>query len=278
MNNKKEKILIYSAMAIIIILILVVIVMIWFPMFNKISNSDINTYNSTITYEDTMKEYYSNYLNEYLKITNFDILYEKINKDYMSDIGIQNKDEMKQYLRDNDLISMDIDVQNIEYSNNENYSIFRVLYNSHGIKKYVNIKETEPYKFSITFEQSELNTLLEKNDINLTLNNVNYIFELIESTENSIRYKLTIENNSNNEYIYDFSALNSIQLVYSNSNYVNMASVANSSTVNYSLTPGSTKSIEILFNISFNNQFNINGFLLNNVKVDGANTKIELLF
>ena len=239
MNNKKEKILIYSAMAIIIILILVVIVMIWFPMFNKISNSDINTYNSTITYEDTMKEYYSNYLNEYLKITNFDILYEKINKDYMSDIGIQNKDEMKQYLRDNDLISMDIDVQNIEYSNNENYSIFRVLYNSHGIKKYVNIKETEPYKFSITFEQSELNTLLEKNDINLTLNNVNYIFELIESTENSIRYKLTIENNSNNEYIYDFSALNSIQLVYSNSNYVNMASVANSSTVNYSLTPGS---------------------------------------
>ena len=57
-----------------------------------------------------------------------------------------------------------------------------------------------------------------------------------------------------------------------------MASVANSSTVNYSLTPGSTKSIEILFNISFNNQFNINGFLLNNVKVDGANTKIELLF
>ena len=277
-DNKKEKILIYSAIIVIITLILIVIILIWIPTFKNFKNSDANKYNNNITYEDMMKKYYTNYLNNYLKVTNFDVLYEKIDKDYMSGLDIHDKEKMKQYLNEKDFISMDINVQNIDYAKNDEFHIYRVLYTSHGVKKYVNIKETEPYKFTITFDQQELNSLLDKNSFTLSNDYVNYKFDVITSNDKSIKYKLTIENNSNNEYIFDFSALNSIQLIYADSNYVNMAAIANSSDVNYSLAPGSTKSLEILFNISFNNQVNINGFVLNKVKVDGASRKIELLF
>ncbi len=278
-NDKKEKLIIYSAISIIAIILLIVIIFIWSPTFKKFQNSNINTYDDTITYEKIMDEYYTKYLNNCLNIANFDILYDKIDRDYISSLNIENtKESVKNYLRDNGLISSDINILDIDYSTDGEVNIFRVLYKSYNLNKYVNIKETEPYNFTITFEQQELNSLINKKNIKASINSVIYNVETLSSNDKSIRYKITIENKSNDEYLFDFSALNSVQLVYDDFNYINMASIANSANIDYKLTPGSTKTVEVLFNISFSNQIRINKLILNDVYVNNKKTKIELNF
>lgn len=278
-NEKKEKLIIYFSISIIVIIFVIIIILIWSPTFKKFQNSDINTYDDTVTYEEIMNEYYTKYLNNYLNITNFDILYDKIDKDYILSLNIEDtKENVKNYLRDNGLISSDINVVDIDYTTDGEVNIFRVLYTSHNLNKYVNIKENDPYNFTITFEQQELNTLISKNYINANINSVIYNVEVVSSDDKSIRYRITIENNSNDEYVFDFSALNSVQLVYDESNYINMAAIANSSDVNYNLSPGSTKMIEILFNLSFSNQVKVNKITLNDVYINNKKSKIDLNF
>ena len=272
-SDKKEKILINIAISVVIIILIVIIYLIWSPTFS--SNESINTYDSSITYESTMEEYYRSYLNENLKITNFDNLYENINKEYIENsIGEDNKDKLEQYLRDNNLISMNVTIDNVTVSNNGYQYIYRFSYYVHNMKKYVNITEIRPYIFEISFEQSDLSTLNNGN-FNFIQDDIYYAFEVLSSNDTSIKYKLTITNNSNHEVIYDFSNLNSIQLI-NNNRYINMALIANSSTVDYSISPGSYKSIEILFNVPFSEQMNISGFKVNNVTVNGEVGSIEL--
>lgn len=272
-SDKKEKILINIAISVVIIILIVIIYLIWSPTFS--SNESINTYDSSITYESTMEEYYRSYLNENLKITNFDNLYENINKEYIENsIGEDNKDKLEQYLRDNNLISMNVTIDDVTVSNNGYQYIYRFSYYVHNMKKYVNITEIRPYIFEISFEQSDLSTLNNGN-FNFIQDDIYYAFEVLSSNDTSIKYKLTITNNSNHEVIYDFSNLNSIQLI-NNNRYINMALIANSSTVDYSISPGSYKSIEILFNVPFSEQMNISGFKVNNVTVNGEVGSIEL--
>lgn len=276
-SEKKEKILIYSAIGIVILLLIGAIIFIWRPLFKNIETSSLNRYDSTITYENMMKSYYSLYLEKYLKINNFDELYKHIDQQYLSQIGDKSEEELKDYLLTNGFISSKITINEIHYSNIDSTSaLYRVFYTSNSGNKYVNISETDPYKFTISFEQDNISNLSSKKDIIITEDMVKYTFKLIDSDNNSVRYKLTIENNSDKQYDYDFSALNSIQIIYGENSYMNMASVANSSTVKYDVSPGSSKSIEILYNLPFENQMSVKGFYIRNVKIDNTSYNIKL--
>ncbi len=275
LSDKKEKVLIYTAIVIVAIIFIIVMYFIWSPFINETQNNDLNDYDTSITYENSMCDYYRNYLSEALKVTSFDNLYGNLDDDYINTISDGNKENVKQYLLDNNLISMDINITNIEYSTDSINNVFRVTYTTHNMTKYVNITENRPYNFKINFEQDNLKSLINSSG-ETTYDNLKYNFEILESTLNSIRYKVTITNNSEYNYEFDFSALNSLQIIDNNSHYTNMALVANSVDVDYTLTPGSSKSIEVLFNISFENQMNITGFKFNNVILNGTTTSIEV--
>jgi len=275
-NENKEKILIYSAIIVIICGFLAVIVAIWSPLFKNKKYSSLNTYDSTITYENMRKNFYKQFLEKYLKIDNYDKLYNYISSDYIESLGNYSKEQLRNYLLSNGLISTSITVNDITYSNiDDNESMFRISYTSNLGSRYVNVYEDKPLNFKLSFEQEDLSSISSKKNMKFVNDNVKYTFEVQEANDTSIRYKLNIENNSESTYEYDFSALNSVQVI-SNSNYVNIASIANSSSLDYIITPGSSKSIELFYNLAFENQMNITGFLIRNVKVNGVTQNIKL--
>lgn len=277
-ETKKEKILTYAIVVIICIIVVMIICAIWISIFSKIDDKGkYNTYEDK-EYESTMISYYKKYFNENLKITNFDELYSKIDVDYISSLNIQDKEKLKEYLIENRYISMTYSIENIKLSKSSNQNdIFLVSYSVADEQKYLSITEKTPYNFVVSFlEENNLNNLLSNMNLNKTIDNINYNFEVIESNENSIRYKLTITNNSNKTVTYDFSYLNSIQMKYNENKYINIAAVANSSTINYEILPGSSKSIELLFNLPFEEQNSIQGAKIYNVKIDNNVYTIEI--
>lgn len=275
--EKKEKILIYFVVILISIILLLVIIMIWKPMVSKSIN--YNYYDNNINYNDEMINYYKNYMNEILKVTNFDKLYNKLDSEYVDSLGLDNEEDVKEFLRENNMISMKYEVNNVElYESDNNDNLFLVTYTVSERQKYVYIIESSPYNFTLSFNtDNNLKDLLsDRINIHKTIDDVKYDLEVIESTKDQIRIKITITNNSNQSITYDFSNLNSFQLKYGNDNYINMAAIANSSTVNYEILPKSSKSIETLFNLSFANQVNINGARLNNVKINNDTYTIDI--
>ena len=274
-KEEKEKIYIYSIIIITAIIVVLVIAIIWNPMIKN--KETINTYDDSITYESTMKQYYKKYVADNLRIDRFDELYSRIDNDYLNSIGLTDEDEVKEYLKQNKIISMTYEINNIEMFISDSKHMFLITYTIENNQKYIIIEEEKPYNFKISFvKNNNLSELLSKTNISKTVEDIEYDMCTIDSTRNSIRMKLTIKNNSNKTYEYDFSNLNYLQLKYGNDEYVNMAAIANSSTVNYAITPGSEKSIEVLFNLSLSDQLNISGFKLNNVKRDSNTYTLEI--
>lgn len=274
-KEEKEKIYIYSIIIVTAIIVVLVIAIIWNPMIKN--KETINTYDDSITYESTMKQYYKKYVADNLRIDRFDELYSRIDNDYLNSIGLTDEDEVKEYLKQNKIISMTYEINNIEMFISDSKHMFLITYTIENNQKYIIIEEEKPYNFKISFvKNNNLSELLSKTNISNTIEDVEYDMCTIDSTRNSIRMKLTIKNNSNKTYQYDFSNLNYLQLKYGNDEYVNMAAIANSSTVNYAITPGSEKSIEVLFNLSLSDQLNISGFKLNNVKRDSNTYTLEI--
>lgn len=274
-KEEKEKIYIYSIIIVTAIIVVLVIAIIWNPMIKN--KETINTYDDSITYESTMKQYYKKYVADNLRIDRFDELYSRIDNDYLNSIGLTDEDEVKEYLKQNKIISMTYEINNIEMFISDSKHMFLITYTIENNQKYIIIEEEKPYNFKISFvKNNNLSELLSKTNISNTIEDVEYDMCTIDSTRNSIRMKLTIKNNSNKTYEYDFSNLNYLQLKYGNDEYVNMAAIANSSTVNYAITPGSEKSIEVLFNLSLSDQLNISGFKLNNVKRDSNTYTLEI--
>ena len=279
MTENKEKILVYIAIAIIIVITIVVIGLIWGASISNVDDNTINNFDPTITYEEVMTDYYKEYLAENLKLINYDILYENINHDFITSVNCNTKEELKYYLRNNNLISSDINIQNIEYSNdNSDNSYYRVTYIVHNITKYVNITESSPYNFLISFEQNNFDSI--NNNINAKVNydSVNFDLKVIENNDTSVKYSITITNNSNDNYQFDFLSLNNVSLRYDNNKYTNMAVAVATSNEDYTITPGSSKSFDVLFNLDFSNQMKIDGIRFANVKINQDTTSIEISF
>lgn len=279
MTENKEKILVYIAIAIIIVITIVVIGLIWGASISNVDDNTINNFDPTITYEEVMTDYYKEYLAENLKLINYDILYENINPDFITSVNCNTKEELKDYLRNNNLISSDINIQNIEYSNdNSDNSYYRVTYIVHNITKYVNIIESSPYNFLISFEQNNFDSI--NNNINAKVNydSVNFDLKVIENNDTSVKYSITITNNSNDNYQFDFLSLNNVSLRYDNNKYTNMAVAVATSNEDYTITPGSSKSFDVLFNLDFSNQMKIDGIRFANVKINQDTTSIEISF
>lgn len=280
-SEKKEKIIIYVAIGIVAVIILFVLVMIWKNYIVTQKYKAINKYDSTVTYENTMKEYYTKFLSENLKINNFDNLINYISEDYLKNNNLIDKDNeaIKYYLRDEGLISTKITITSVTYTTDGINNYFRFRYEAGNKYKYANIIESAPYNFIVTFEQGDISSLIRNKEVTRKVNEVTYYFKMVEATNSSVTYDVTITNNSENEYTFDFSALNHAQLVYDDVNYANIATSIVSTTDDYSITPGSSKTYRLLYNINAENQFLISGFRFTNVKIGNTEkNQIDIVF
>lgn len=275
-ENSKINYLIYPVIGIIAIIVIIVIVEIWSPMIAKTSKKSINTYEN-VNYEQQVEKYYTNYLNNSLKITNFDNLYEKLDENYVSSLGISGKEEIKEYLKSNSYISMNftLDSFNYYYANNKNYII--VTYTIKDTKKYITITENSPYDFKLSFmNEYNLKGTIYNFNISRTMDNVDYLFDIVESTRDNIKVKLMITNNSDKTIVYDFSYLDSVQLLSEGNETTNISSIANSNESKYTLTPGSMTSLELYYNIPYEKQLSISGVRINNASINGVAYSVDL--
>ena len=198
-KEEKEKIYIYSIIIVTAIIVVLVIAIIWNPMIKN--KETINTYDDSITYESTMKQYYKKYVADNLRIDRFDELYSRIDNDYLNSIGLTDEDEVKEYLKQNKIISMTYEINNIEMFISDSKHMFLITYTIENNQKYIIIEEEKPYNFKISFvKNNNLSELLSKTNISNTIEDVEYDMCTIDSTRNSIRMKLTIKNNSNKTY------------------------------------------------------------------------------
>ena len=213
MEKKNLHFIIYPIFIIIIILVIISIVIIWKPTFSKMNKNEINTYKD-LNYEEEIKNYYMQYLNNNLKITNFDELYKRIDSQYIEKLGTTSKEELKTFLKDNSFISMSFNITNIDVYEQENKNYLIVTYNVRNQTRYITITENKPYDFKISFmDNYNLESSVNNFKLESDVDNINYSFDIVESTSNSIKFKLTITNNSNKAVVYDFSYLDSIQLI-----------------------------------------------------------------
>lgn len=265
-NDKKEKILIYSAITLVIVLIISLIIIIWSSSLSKVQYSDINKY-SDMSYENISTNYYREYLDKNLRPNNFDILYENISSEYMSSINCETKEDMKAYLINNHLISNDLSIVEISYTENDNYNYYRATYRAFGQVKYVNIKENKPYNYEISFEQNNINGFINKGSISELYNDeILFELEMINADSNSVKYRITINNNSIHTYKFKFNSILGAQLRYDKNKYANISALALNESETNEIEPESSKTFEFLYNIDFKDQVKIDGFLFADVK------------
>lgn len=275
-EEKRNKMITYSVALIVILILIVILYFIWAPTFSKLDSSGINKYEDK-NYEEEIKKFYNNYLSENLKITNFDKLYLKLDKDYLSEIGINEKDKVKEFFRENSYISMNITINSIDIYDKEIGKLLVATYTVNDGVRYAYINEITPYNFTLSFmKDEELSENLLSFNKNKVVDDIEYNVEIIQATKNNIKLKLSIINNSANTLSYDFSYLDSIQLEYGENKIVNIAALANSNNSKFELTPGSTNSCEATFNLSWSDQININKIIINNIKLNGSDYKVEI--
>lgn len=275
-EEQVNKLITYSVALVVILIFLVVLYFIWSPTFSKLDSDGINKYEDVI-YDEEIKKYYTEYLNKNLKVTNFDTLYLNISQDYINEIGISDKNELKEFLKENDYISMNFTINNIDIYSNDLGTVIMVTYVVNGNTRYVCINENKPYNFTVSFmKNEELSKSMLTFNRNEIIDNVDYTIDIIESTRDNIKLKINITNDSNNNFYYDFSYLDSIQIVYSDNKITNIAAIANSNNSSFELTPGSTNSVEVTFNLSWKDQLNISKIKINNIKLNGSDYKVEI--
>ncbi len=268
--------ILYPILVLIVIIVIIAIIAIWSPTFFKMKKNTINSY-IDLNYEEKITDYYRQYLNNNLKLTNFDELYSKIDSSYINSLGISDKEELKSYLKENSYISMNFKLLNFEIHQLESNNYIIVSYSIKNTTKYVTITESRPYEFKISFMDSyNLSNSVYDFELSGIRDSVEYNFDIIESTNNNIKLKLTITNNSNRTIAYDFSYLDSVQLIYDENTTVNMSSIANSASSKYSLTPGSMTTLEVYYNLPYEKQLSISGARINNATINGTSYSVEI--
>lgn len=274
--EEKEKKFNFSIIPILAIFVLLIIIIIWTPTFKKMSKDGINTY-ETVNYDSQISSFYSNYLKENLKVTNFSNLYTKIDEEYLESLNLNDEESAKEYLKSNNLISMNISMGYTSVYRGAKNNVIIVKYYVNDVEKYAIIKEKTPYHYTISFSTDEnYGKGIVPVNKKASSNQIDFNASILESNKDSLRIKVEIVNNSNNIVKYDASYLDSIQLVYDTTKTMNMAATASSNSTAFEIAPGSSRSIEGTFNINFADQLKIEKIRLNNFSINNEEIDMEI--
>lgn len=262
MENDKEKLLIYFAIGVIAVIFLIVLVIIWMP--EKVDSSKFTRYGTSNEYISYAEQMYKNELIKLLNINNSSSLLEKINEKFLTNNGLTN-DTVIEYLQKNFMIGNDIEILSVETASSADVCVFRYEYSCLGQNKYLQIIEKSPYEYTISFEQSSTELInVEEKVVNE--GGIEFVVKPVSSTANSLKYDITINNKSTDNYKFDFSSLNSVQLILNDGSRTNLASTIIGIEDNYELSQNSSLKNELVFNIPFSNQGKVQGIRFNYVE------------
>lgn len=269
------------------VLAVLVIIYIWWP---KGNNSIVS--NSKFTYEDIDEkekaiDIYKTKIMTFLTENDLEQLYQKLDEDYKAEKNITEKN-YQAFLEESGFISkngISIGECTVNIQKDDVY-VYRFKYTCNNVSKYVNVIETKPYEYTLSFEQNSIpivnNTYTETNEGTISsstkttiIDNIKY--EVTKNTlrENGITYTLKITNNSDKNVEYNFDNITNVTAIMSDGKRANMGGAVISADEDI-LTPGSSLEKELFFAISSQDQNKIKTIRLQQVKIGDESKTVSI--
>lgn len=269
------------------VLAILVIIYIWWPKGN-----DSIVSNSKFTYEDIDEkekaiDIYKTKIMTFLTENDLEQLYQKLDEDYKAEKNITEKN-YQAFLEESGFISkngISIGECTVNIQKDDVY-VYRFKYTCNNVSKYVNVIETKPYEYTLSFEQNSIpivnNTYTETNEGTISsstkttiIDNIKY--EVTKNTlrENGITYTLKITNNSDKNVEYNFDNITNVTAIMSDGKRANMGGAVISADEDI-LTPGSSLEKELFFAISSQDQNKIKTIRLQQVKIGDESKTVSI--
>lgn len=269
------------------VLAVLVIIYIWWPKGN-----DSIVSNSKFTYEDIDEkekaiDIYKTKIIPLLAEKDLNQLYQKLNEEYKLEKNITEKN-YQAFLEESGFISkngISIGECTVNIQKDDVY-VYRFKYTCNNVSKYVNVIETKPYEYTLSFEQNSIpivnNTYTETNEGTISsstkttiIDNIKY--EVTKNTlrENGITYTLKITNNSDKNVEYNFDNVTNVTAIMSDGKRANMGGAVISADEDI-LTPGSSLEKELFFAISSQDQNKIKTIRLQQVKIGDESKTVSI--
>lgn len=269
------------------VLAVLVIIYIWWPKGN-----DSIVSNSKFTYEDIDEkekaiDIYKTKIMTFLTENDLEQLYQKLDEDYKAEKNITEKN-YQAFLEESGFISkngISIGECTVNIQKDDVY-VYRFKYTCNNVSKYVNVIETKPYEYTLSFEQNSTpivnNTYTETNEGTISsstkttiIDNIKY--EVTKNTlrENGITYTLKITNNSDKNVEYNFDNITNVTAIMSDGKRANMGGAVISADEDI-LTPGSSLEKELFFAISSQDQNKIKTIRLQQVKIGDESKTVSI--
>ena len=269
------------------VLAVLVIIYIWWPKGN-----DSIVSNSKFTYEDIDEkekaiDIYKTKIMTFLTENDLEQLYQKLDEDYKAEKNITEKN-YQTFLEESGFISkngISIGECTVNIQKDDVY-VYRFKYTCNNVSKYVNVIETKPYEYTLSFEQNSIpivnNTYTETNEGTISnstkttiIDNIKY--EVTKNTlrENGITYTLKITNNSDKNVEYNFDNITNVTAIMSDGKRANMGGAVISADEDI-LTPGSSLEKELFFAISSQDQNKIKTIRLQQVKIGDESKTVSI--
>lgn len=271
----------YAALAVL------VIIYIWWPKGN-----DSIVSNSKFTYEDIDEkekaiDIYKTKIIFLLAEKDLNQLYQKLNEEYKSEKNITEKN-YQAFLEESGFISnngISVGECTVNIQKADVY-VYRFNYTCNNVLKYVNVIETKPYEYTLSFEQNSIpivnNTYTETNEGTISsstkttiIDNIKYEVTKTILRENGITYTLKITNNSDKNVEYNFDNITNVTAIMSDGKRANMGGTVISADEDI-LTPGSSLEKELFFAISSQDQNKIKTIRLQQVKIGDERKTVSI--
>lgn len=275
------------------ILAIIVLLFIWWPK-DKLNNVNGNFKYSDVDEEQMAIDIYKTELTPLLSKKNMDKLYEKLNYNYMAQNSI-TKDNYKSFLETCNYISDSVNIIECSVSRQGNdIYIYKFKYSSNNEIHYVNLIESFPYEYSLSFEQdtipivdntSSISNIEDNSKSEETSNNSNtktsviddIVYEIKVNTirDNGISYTLKITNNSDKNAEYNFDNITNVSAIMSDGKIANMGGTVISSEEDI-VTPNGSLEKDLFFAISSQDQYKIKTIRILNAKIGEEKKTINI--
>lgn len=288
--NSNKKTFNYTILFVVVYVVLALIILawIWWP-------SDSKTPNTKFKYEDVDEgkkalNIYTSKIKSLLAENDLPFLYSKLDANYKSQYNI-NENNYVIFLEQANYISKNINITDatINIQDNDVY-VYRFTYTCNNRKCYVNLIETKPYEYTLSFEQETIpianNSSNDGNGNNIgnsnsnvtkttTIDDIKYEVSKTTIRENGITYTLKITNNSDKDVYYNFDNITNVSVIMGDGKIANLGGAVISSDED-SLTPNSYLEKELFFPVSSTDQNKIKTIRIQNVKIGDEKKTVNI--
>lgn len=281
-QNKKTFNMSIAFVIVYIILAIIILVIIWYPK-NQNNFSGEMEYTNVTDGEKRCQDLYLSQIRFYLKDKNSDELIKKLDKSFMENNNL-NENNYKEFLLNNNIIGKNPILKESSFSKQgDNVYVYRIKYYLNGYQRFVNVIETYPYQFTISFEQDSLplinnssnETTTKASVKNNNIDNVKYQVSKTSVRDNGVTYTLTITNNSDKNIEFNFDNITNVSVILNNGKSANLGAAVISSDEDV-LTPGSSLKKELFFAVSSSDQDKITSIRIQNVKIGDEKKTISI--